>query len=128
MLARESLSFKQRIRPGMVIRWSPPSDFTPRKVGANYAVILCPASALETPIRDVTGKEIVRSIGVAAASESGREKSSSRKYLCSIMKPGAMLDSYEVMLWQQVVIDEEEMEGEVLMEYDGASRYYGVTV
>ncbi|KAK2016357.1 P-loop containing nucleoside triphosphate hydrolase protein [Colletotrichum eremochloae] len=90
------IPFKERIRPGMVVRWSPPLTFSPRLDGMNMVVVLSP-----------------------------REDN---KYLCAMVLPGFMADSYELSMWRQVVVDVDQMEAEVLLEYDAATRYYYMTV
>ncbi|KAL4780069.1 P-loop containing nucleoside triphosphate hydrolase protein [Aspergillus varians] len=95
---KASLHFKDRIRPGMAIRWSPPDDFPMRSPNQNLALVLSPAG-------DV-GKE----------------------YLCALVLPERLAQAYEVNLWRQVVVDVGAMDAEVLLEYDSATRYYYLTV
>jgi kinesin family protein 2/24 len=45
-----------------------------------------------------------------------------------MVMPAMLSGSYGVSLWRQVVVWVEEMEGEVLMEWDEATRYYYLTV
>lgn len=42
--------------------------------------------------------------------------------------PGTLGGSYEVQLWRQVVVDVAQMEAEVVLEYDAATRYYHITI
>ena len=35
-----------------------------------------------------------------------------------------MTDAYELKVWRQVLIQVEDMEAEIIMEYDTAMRYY----
>ncbi|KAJ5166225.1 uncharacterized protein N7482_005006 [Penicillium canariense] len=114
--------FKERIRPGMVVSWTPSSAFPMRSPTQNLAVVLCPQNALGDHVRDALGVHVAQdplqqSIGVAA-----------QRYLCAIVVPGAMTDSFEVSLWRQMMVDLEQMEREVLLEYDPATRYYHATV
>ncbi|KAK1596570.1 P-loop containing nucleoside triphosphate hydrolase protein [Colletotrichum navitas] len=110
--------FKERIRPGMVVRWSPPPAFSLGIDGMNMVVVLSPQSAVRSKVRDVSG-ELIND-----ASKNGE----GNKYLCAMVLPGFMADSYELSMWRQVVVDVDEMEAEVLLEYDTATRYYYVTV
>jgi kinesin family member 2/24 len=112
----QSLTFKERIRPGMVVRWSPPADFAlqlPSK--QNLAVILCPQQAAGENSKDFVGNKV-------------QEQSDSQRYLCAMVLPGALPNAYEVSLWRQVVIDVDYMEAEVLLQYDTSTRYYHTTV
>lgn len=115
------LPFKERIRPGMVVRWNPPADFSDTLPGLNMAVILCPQLAAGSNARDLDGNQVNGEIA-------DEQESNSTKYLCAMVLPGFMADSYEINMWRQVVVDVEQMEAEVLLEYDSATRYCHVTV
>ncbi|KAL4967079.1 P-loop containing nucleoside triphosphate hydrolase protein [Aspergillus stella-maris] len=45
---------------------------------------------------------------------------------CAMVLPGATADVYEVHLWKQLVINIGDMEAEVVLEYDRATRYYRI--
>ncbi|KAK2004332.1 P-loop containing nucleoside triphosphate hydrolase protein, partial [Colletotrichum falcatum] len=109
--------FKERIRPGMVVRWSPPPTFSLGIDGMNMAVVLSPRSAVRPNVRDVSGELI-----------NDASKGEGDEYLCAMVLPGFMADSYELSMWRQVVVDVDQMEAEVLLEYDAATRYYYMTV
>ncbi|KAL5339414.1 P-loop containing nucleoside triphosphate hydrolase protein [Aspergillus crustosus] len=94
-IKRAKLPFKERIRPGMVIRSAALADSDQNQ---NLALVLAPA------------------------------EESAGDYLCALVSPGTLADAYEVHLWQQVVVNVGDMEGEVLLEYDGATRYYHVAL
>ncbi|KAK1545112.1 kinesin motor domain-containing protein [Colletotrichum paranaense] len=111
--------FKERIRPGMVVRWSPPSTFPMGLPGLNMLVILCPQLAVGPTVRDLTGDLVNRS---------GFTSTRGTKYLCAMVLPGFMAESYELSMWRQVVVDVEQMEAEVLLEYDSGTRYYHITL
>ncbi|OKL58682.1 hypothetical protein UA08_06026 [Talaromyces atroroseus] len=115
--------FKERIRPGMVVRWNPPADFALQfQSKHNLAVILCPQQAVGEGVRDFFGHEVGKN-------KEGQEDSANfQRYLCAIVLPGALADTYEVSLWRQVVIDADEMETEVLLQYDTSTRYYHTTI
>jgi kinesin family protein 2/24 len=116
-----SIPFKERIRPGMVVTYNPHRD-TGMKV--NMAMVHCPDWAIETEVKDAHGKAITRG-------DIGR-----RRYLCSMVSPAtlkmndpaAMKDAYDVSIWTQFVIDVEDMEAEMILEYDEASRYYYLVI
>lgn len=113
------VSFKERIRPGMVVRWNPPSNFPMGLPGLNMAVILCPQLAVGPNVRDLTGDLVSRS---------GFTSTRGTKFLCAMVLPGFMADSYELSMWRQVVVDVDQMEAEVLLEYDSGTRYYHITL
>ncbi|KAL4867264.1 P-loop containing nucleoside triphosphate hydrolase protein [Aspergillus spectabilis] len=99
---RAKLPFQERIRPGMVIRWTPPADSdAPADQNQNLALVLAPDG-------DAVGK--------------------GENYLCAVVLPGTLANAYEVHLWQQVVVNVGDMKGEVLLEYDAATRYYHIAV
>lgn len=113
----DAIPFKQRIRPGMVISWDPAGEYAMFSVGTgkSLASVLAPAGAVGDRVRDV--------LGGAVKSESGDEK-----YLCALMTPAVLPGAYDLNLWRQVVVSAEQMESEVLMEWDTATRYYYRTV
>lgn len=113
--------FKERIRPGMVVRWNPPSTFPLGLPGMNMVVVMCHHSAAGPKARDVTGNLV----SGAGADGNGTE---GEKYLCAMILPGFMADSYELSMWRHVVVSVDQMEAEVLLEYDAATRYYYMTL
>lgn len=100
---RKTLHFTERIRPGMAVRWTP-AELPSSKNEQNLALVLSPQEVVE-----------------------GNDPSDQR-YVCAMVLPGVLGDSYEVHLWRQVVVDVQQMQAEVLLEYDVASRYYHVIV
>ncbi|KAK2026291.1 P-loop containing nucleoside triphosphate hydrolase protein [Colletotrichum zoysiae] len=112
------IPFKERIRPGMVVRWSPPPTFSFGTEGNNMVVVLSPLCAVRSNVRDVSGELI----------NDATKYDEGNKYLCAMVLPGFMADSYELSMWRQVVVDVYQMEAEVLLEYDAATRYYYMTV
>jgi kinesin family protein 2/24 len=105
--------FKQRIRPGMVVKYKPSK---PTGLDFNMATILCPDWAVETHVKDWQGNEVVVATG------------GPKRYLCGLVSPGLLPDSYQVSIWRQAVIAVEDMEAEVTLEYDQAMRYYFIDV
>ncbi|TEA22536.1 Diatom spindle kinesin-1 [Colletotrichum sidae] len=114
-----SIPFKERIRPGMVVRWNPPPAFSMRLQGLNMVLVMCPQANAGLSARDLSGNPV---LGRRA------DDNSQGKYLCAMVVPGLMTDSYELSPWRQVVVDVDQMEAEVLLEYDAATRYYHVTL
>ncbi|KAK3902481.1 kinesin-like protein Klp59C [Staphylotrichum tortipilum] len=119
-----SIPFRERIRPGMVVRWTPREEYASFVVGGKerkgMAVVLCPAGAVGGRVRDFRGV-------VVNDGEEGKEEEGGR-YLCAMVAPSLLPGSYGVSLWRQAVVAVEEMEAEVLMEWDEATRYYYMTV
>ncbi|KZL83158.1 kinesin motor domain-containing protein [Colletotrichum incanum] len=111
--------FKDRIRPGMVVRWTPPSTFPLGLPGLNMVVVLSPQCVVGPNVRDVSGDLV---------NDTSKPTVESIKYLCAMVLPGFMADSYELSMWRHVVVDVDQMEAEVLLEYDAATRYYYMTV
>ncbi|KPM39756.1 hypothetical protein AK830_g6811 [Neonectria ditissima] len=98
-----SVPFKERIRPGMAVSWTPPAGFAMALPGMNMVVVLSPAL------------------------DAGTESKGPR-YLCAIVTPAIMSEAYDLHLWRQVVVEVEQMDTEVLLEYDVATRYYYITI
>ena len=97
----------------MVIKWTGPPDLNGRvPEGVRLAVIMCPVSAINGISSTVT-----RSSEPAPSGESGQ-------FLCAMVSPGVMSKSFTVDLWLQVIVDVQWMDGEVMLEYDSATRYY----
>ncbi|KAH6623175.1 P-loop containing nucleoside triphosphate hydrolase protein [Chaetomium tenue] len=108
------IPFVERIRPGMVVRWNPPVEYQSFKVEEKaYAMVMCPVQAAGERARDARG-ELVSGKGDG--------------YLCALVMPSLLPGSFAVGLWRQVVVKVEEMEAEVFMEWDEATRYYYMTV
>ena len=47
-----------------------------------------------------------------------------RQFICAAVGPSVMADAYELFVTSQMTYTVKDMEGEVLMEYDFATRYY----
>ncbi|KAJ5595471.1 uncharacterized protein N7459_001679 [Penicillium hispanicum] len=120
--------FKERIRPGMVVHWNPPADFPLRVEGKNLAVVLCPQNAVGEHVSDALGNKVNRSSASPQNGVRSSEAAAGQQYLCALVLPGTLADTYEVGLWRQFVVNVEQMEDEVLLEYDSATRYYHIAV
>lgn len=77
------------------------------------ALILCPDWAVETHVVDMRHVEV-----------KGERNVGRKKYLCAVMAPAVMHGAFELSVWRQVLVDVADMEKEVLMEYDSATRLY----
>ncbi|KAH8168732.1 kinesin motor domain-containing protein [Sarocladium implicatum] len=117
------IPFKERIRPGMVVSWSR-STGTEQSASStsNLAYILCPVAAAG-PHAMTAEDSRVNSSGPL-----GVEESSTTAYICATVKPSFLHESYEVQLWHHVVVSLDQMDAEVLLEFDPGTRYYFVTL
>ncbi|KXX79904.1 Kinesin-like protein Klp59C [Madurella mycetomatis] len=116
-----STPFKERIRPGMVVSWNPPAEYASVAVGEkSFAMVLCPAPAVSENVKDVRGIQV--NPGTAEIQANGEA------YLCALVMPSLLPGSYGISPWRQVVVKVEQMEAEMLLEWDEASRYYYRTV
>ena len=129
----DSIPFKQRIRPGMVVAWTPPAGSKgvlppPAK---NLAMIMSPVSAWAGAgsgrIRDWTGSPVVEKSS-DNAKDTTTGGNGAKKYLCAIVTPGFMAGTYTVGVWQHLVVAVDQMEEEVVLEYDPATRFYYLNV
>ncbi|KAK2596647.1 hypothetical protein QQS21_006268 [Conoideocrella luteorostrata] len=120
----KSTPFKDRIRPGMTVSWTPPADYRMGYYdGLQIAVVLCPAAAAGATSQDTMGRR------VDVGSEDNRTASGQHKrFLCAMVSPAVLKGAYTVNLWRNVVIDVENMDGEVILEYDAATRFYHLAV
>jgi kinesin family protein 2/24 len=81
------------------------------------ALILCPDWAVETHVVDIRNQEV-----------KGIRNEGPKRYLCATISPAMMAGAYQLNVWRQVVVDVGDMEKELLMEYDAATRFYHLTV
>lgn len=117
-----TLPFKERIRPGMVVSWIPPPDFPLGLPGGmNLVMVLCPADAAGSAAKNVFGSQV-------DSADDDQDEANAKGYLCALIMPGFMSETYEINLWRQVVVGLEEMNAEVFLEYDPATRYYYMAV
>lgn len=108
--------FKERIRPGMVVSWTPPPQF---KIelhdGISMVLVMSTASAVTTDLSGVT-------------KASANEAKGPGKWLCAMVLPGLAPMSYGVEIWRHIIIDESWMNKEILLEFDSATRYYYIAI
>ncbi|KAK9416643.1 putative Kinesin motor domain-containing protein [Seiridium unicorne] len=120
------MPFKERIRPGMVVSWNGPSEHYSAlhlPDGLKLAAVLCPVESVKDAFINVIDPADNEH---AKTQENGRE--SNTRYLCALLTPGLMVETYELNFWRQIVIDVDMMEGEVILEYDAGTRYYYISV
>ncbi|KAK4166877.1 kinesin-like protein Klp59C [Cladorrhinum sp. PSN259] len=113
----ENIPFKQRIRPGMVVSWTPAGQyatFASGAAGKSLVTVLSPVHVVGERVRDVIGATV--------------KADDTEKYLCAMMTPAILPGAYDLSLWRQVVVSVQKMESEVLLEWDSATRYYYMTV
>ena len=111
---KPTVPFKERIRPGMVVEYKPNWD-SPLK--QNLAIVLCPEWAVDS-----------KSPEAAETIIKGGSDAEGPKYLCALVTPGIMAGAYTLSMWSQVIIAASEMEEEITLEYDAATRFYYITV
>lgn len=110
--------FKERIRPGMVVSYRSVGKTGGAQMGTEQmGVVLSRADAVGERVRDLTGVQV----------NHGGENLGER-YLCAMVVPAILPGAYDVGLWMQVVVGIGEMEAEVVLEWDVATRYYYLTV
>lgn len=128
--AAASVPFHKRIRPGMAISYipSPPHhhhglDIAAVPANAELAVVLCPSEAVGSSGGDGGGGGSTNDAHGNALKPRG---GSTARYLCAQVTPGGVSETYEVNLWQHIIVDVSRMEREVILEYDAGTRYYRI--
>ncbi|CAG8953747.1 hypothetical protein HYFRA_00006637 [Hymenoscyphus fraxineus] len=116
---RSKLPFKDRLRPGMVVSYF----VSPEEL--QLAVLLCPAKTISV-FQDAFGNVVNPGINGRATREENHLEST-RQYLCALLTPGQTVEAYEMNIWTQIVIDVDEMDEEVYLEYDSETRYYYIS-
>lgn len=124
-----ALTFKERIRPGMVVSWNqPPSRDLALSMpdDLQLAVVLCPVEAAQGTVKHILGNVVNPTEGGHTGTKvNGTDRGA--RYLCGLVTPGLMAEAYELNLWRQIVIDVGMMEKEVILEYDAGTRYYYIS-
>lgn len=111
------IPFTDRIRSGMVVSWDAPEKLQYGRAGSvNMVVILSPTTAFPSDSAHV----------VSGAEEV--DASESETYLCALVSPGVMPDSYTLDLWRHAVVKKSQMKAEVILEFDSATRYYHIAI
>ncbi|UNI15936.1 hypothetical protein JDV02_002420 [Purpureocillium takamizusanense] len=120
-----ALDFKKRVRPGMVVAWTPPEGCrVPLADGLKLALVLCPAASVgDHGTIDAKGDMVSQS------DEANKDADGNpAKYLCALVNPGIMSGAYDISMWRQFTVDLAWMDKEVLLEYDSATRFYYIAV
>jgi kinesin family member 2/24 len=91
--------FRQRIRPGMVVRLRPSDS-------------------------DVGKQELVLVMSLAPQGTVVDDGQVGKTYVCAKVEPAAFRNAYSLSIWKQKVICEDDFDVEVVLEYDEATRYY----
>ena len=122
------MPFKKRVRPGMVVIWNPNPELCVSlglaEDDVKLAAVLCPASVMTGAVQDAI-RDVADGRGQPRTdfedSLDGRAQ-----YLCALVTPGPVAEAYELNLWRHTVIAVDDMEKEVILEYDPSARYYYV--
>lgn len=116
---RPEVPFKERIRPGMVVRFEPKREYHANSGEAkSYAMVMSDLVGLGAGVRDMKGREVVAAEG----------EDKGKRFLCAVVGKAPPPGAYNVHLWMQAEVAVEEMMEEVLLEYDEATRYYYMVV
>lgn len=120
----ENVPFKDRIRPGMVVQCTSTKWLTGaiKTDTSCLVIVLSLASAVNSNVQDFEGKLIkIQDLSADGYVMVNRHQP---QYLCAILTPGMLGETYEINMWKQIVVGVEAMEKEVILEYDTATRYY----
>lgn len=60
----------------------------------------------------------------SATAEDFTTEGDERRYICAMLGPSIMTDTYDLFVAKQDIYSVRDMAGEVLMEYDMTTRYY----
>ncbi len=83
-------------------------------------MIMCPSGSFPTSAESAAVKDAIAPTGI--------ELKDGRKFICAVILPSPMMDAYELDVTKQFEIAVDEMDKEILMEYDPSSRCYYITV
>lgn len=123
-----TVPFKERIRPGMVVLCTP-SKWIPGTNGSGTScmvMVLSLASAVGSHAQDFEGKPV--NVQDASTDNFVVVESDKQQYLCAIVVPGLLSETYEINIWRHIVVSVEAMKKEVILEYDAATRYYYIVI
>lgn len=84
-------------------------------------MIMCPSGSF--PASAGTGSEVKNVIAPTRI-----ELKDGRKFICALVLPSPMADAYELDVTKQFEVAVDEMDKEILMEYDPSSRCYYITL
>ena len=98
---KAAIPFKDRLRPGMVVRLY---RCDTQKETQELVLILSPVIPDGTNFTD--------------------QRDKINTYVCANIAPAEFQNAYTLNIWKQKVVHEIDMEAEIILEYDQASRYY----
>ena len=108
--------FKERLRPGMVVRYRRGADVEREE---EFAMVVCPGAIIAADDRRFHGLD---------GGVGGGRIDMAQGVLCSVVERAVLKNSFLVNVWQHVVISVDEMEAEAILQYDPATRYYFLDV
>jgi kinesin family protein 2/24 len=101
---KSAAPFKDRLRPGMVVRLRRSNM---QKETQELALVLSPVLPDGTGFSDqISSQKRVNS------------------YVCANIEPAEFQNAYTLNIWKQKIVHQIDMEAEIILEYDKASRYY----
>ncbi|KAF2428681.1 diatom spindle kinesin 1 [Tothia fuscella] len=105
------IPFTERLRPGMFIRATRTHAGYEKKI---LTMLLCPEGSM---LSSVSGAKVVRKVAPGKLLVW-------KRYICANVTPAALKGAFDVNVQKQIVVPVEDMDEEVKMEYDAATRYY----
>jgi kinesin family protein 2/24 len=107
--------FKERLRPGMVVRYRRGADSEREE---EFAMVICPSAVVAADDGRFR----------AAEGDGAGNRIDTAYILCSVVERAVLKNSFLVNVWQHVVVSVDEMEAEAVLQYDTATRYYFLDV
>ena len=101
--------WKESMRPGMGVRLKRGHHAEP----VRHVMVLCPEGAF--------GNE-------PGYQEIATEGKQSNTYVCAEILPAVMADAYNLSIEVQSVVSLDEMENEVVLEFDHSTRFYFINI
>ncbi|EMR64081.1 putative diatom spindle kinesin 1 protein [Eutypa lata UCREL1] len=115
----QALPFKDRLRPGMMVAWTPDEE------NAGFPVIPNGRDLIMLLSEEPCSSAGESSMAAAEADAKVKEKAERpRTYRCAFVGPAVMPGAFELHPWIQCVVEGSQMDAEVILEYDSATRYY----
>lgn len=109
--AKPEIPFQERLRPGMFVRATRIQAGNEKPC---IAMLLCPEGSMKS---------------LAAGARPVRlSKIDGKRYICATVSPATYMGAYDVNVQRQIVVSVEDMDEEVFINYDSATRYHFLTV
>jgi kinesin family protein 2/24 len=116
-VAKPTVPFQDRLRTGMFVRASK-SQLQGAHETSRIVMLLCPEGALLSTAR-----------GAHKYPSRRGGKWGEGRYICAIVKAATAVEgAFEIDVHRQMIVTVADMEEELRIEYDSASRYYYITV